>query len=70
MCVTSKTKDINVKIFKMVTNKNEAKIMIEHISCDCKCRSSSTTCNLNQKWNTETCQCDCKNYRTCKSNHN
>ena len=25
-----------------------------------------TTYNSNQKWSNETCQCECKNYRTCK----
>ena len=29
------TKDINVKALNMITNKNEAKAMKEHISCDC-----------------------------------
>ena len=40
------TKDVNVKVFNMVTNKNEAKILlVKHISCDCKCKFNSTTCN-------------------------
>ena len=51
ICVPSKTKDVNVKIFNMRTNKNEAKTMVKHISCDCKCRFNSPTCNSNQKWN-------------------
>ena len=46
----------------MITNKNEAKAMTEHISCDCKCKFNSTTCNSNQKWNNKTFQCECKNY--------
>ena len=29
----------------MITNKNEAKAMPEHISCDCKCKFNSTICN-------------------------
>ena len=29
-------KDINVKAFNMVTNKDESKKMAEHVSCDCK----------------------------------
>ena len=37
-CVPKETKDINVKEFNTITNKNEAKAMIEHISCDCKCK--------------------------------
>ena len=28
----------------MITNKNEAKTMIKHISSDCKFQFSSTTC--------------------------
>ena len=40
--------------------------MIKHISCDCKCKFNCTTCNSNQKWNNETCQSECKNYRKCK----
>ena len=40
----------------MITNKNEAKAMIEHISCDCKCKFNSTRCNSKQKWNNETCK--------------
>ena len=47
ICAPKKTKGINVKIFNMIANKNEAKTMTKHISCDCK----------NQKWNNETCQC-------------
>ena len=52
----------------MITNKNEA--MTEQISCDCKCKFNSTVCNLNQRWNSKTCQCECKNYHTCKKYYN
>ena len=50
----------------MLTNKNEAKAMTKHISCDCKCKFSSATCNWNQKWNNKTGKCECKNYHKCK----
>ena len=50
----------------MITNKNEAKTMLERIPCDCKCKLDSATCNSNQKCNSETCQCEFKNYSTCK----
>ena len=36
ICVPKVTKDINVKAFNMITNKEEAKPMTEHISCNCK----------------------------------
>ena len=31
ICVPSKTKDISVKVFNMLTNKNEAKALVKHI---------------------------------------
>ena len=62
-------KDINVKAFNMITNKDEAKAMTEQISCDCKCRLNSTICNSNRKWNNKTCQCECKNYHMCEKDY-
>ena len=50
----------------MITNKNEAKTMTKHISCDYKCKFNSTTCNSNRKWNNKTCQCKSKKYHKCK----
>ena len=69
ICVQKETKYINVKPFNMITNKNKAKAMIEHISCHCKCKFNSTVCNSNQKQNNKTCQCKCKNYCTCKKDY-
>ena len=62
-------KDINVKGFNMTRNKNEDKVMTEHVSCDCKCKFNSKICNSNQKWNSKTCKCEGKNYRTCKKGY-
>ena len=60
MC-SEKIKDINIKVFNMITNKNEAKTIKKHILCDCKCKFNNTTCNSNQNWDNKTCQCECKN---------
>ena len=68
-CVPKETKDINAKAINIITNKNEAKAMPEHVSCDCKCKSNSTTYNSNQIWNNNTCQCKCKTYRTCEKDY-
>ena len=35
--VPMKTKDVNFKVFNMITTINEAKPLMKHISCDCKC---------------------------------
>ena len=42
ICVPKETKDISVKAFNMIRNKNEAKTMTKQISCDCKCKFNST----------------------------
>ena len=55
MCSKKKAKDINMKVFNMITNKNEAKTMTKHISCDSRCLFNNT-CHSNQKWNNETYQ--------------
>ena len=31
--------------FNVITNKDEVKVMAEHISCDCKSKFNSATCN-------------------------
>ena len=69
ICVPKETKDINVKAFNMITNKDEAKAMTKHISCDCKCKFNSSTYNSKQQWNNKTCQCECKNYHKCEKDY-
>ena len=69
ICVTKETKAINVKAFNIIKNKNKDKLMVKHISCDCKCKLNSTTCNSNQKWNNKTCQRERKNYRKCNKDY-
>ena len=51
--VPEEMKHINVKTFNMVTNKNKAKTMTRHSSCDFKCKLNSTSCSSNQKWITK-----------------
>ena len=47
--VFRKKKDINVKVFNMITNQNETKAVTKHISCDCEFKFNSQTCYSNQK---------------------
>ena len=44
ICVPKGRKDV-VKACTMITHKNEAKAVTEHISCDRKCKFNSTICN-------------------------
>ena len=45
ICVPKETKDINIKAFNIITNKNEAKAKTGHISCVYKCKTYSATCS-------------------------
>ena len=63
--IPKESKNINIKAFSMIANKNEVKRMTKHISYDFKCNFNSTTCNSNQESNKKTCQCEC-NCRKCK----
>ena len=43
--------------------------MAENISCDCKFKINNTRYNSKQKWNSKTCQCECKNDRDCEKDY-
>ena len=45
ICVPSKTKDVNVKVFNMLTRINELKNLEKHILCDCECKFNSAIWN-------------------------
>ena len=35
ICVSSETKDVNIKVFNKIRKINEAKTMVKHVSGDC-----------------------------------
>ena len=39
------------------------------ISCKCKCKFGGRKCNLNQKWNNDECQCECKKHHICEKDY-
>ena len=65
MCVLTKRKGVNIKVFKMITRMKEAKTLIKHIVCHCKCKYDSERCNSSQISNNKKCRCEYKKYRTC-----
>ena len=51
----------------MMENKNEARNLKEHISCDCKCKLNSTKRKIiisakNYSWNPSSCICGNSKY--------
>ena len=62
ICAPSKTKDVNIKSFNIITSIHEAKTLVKHISCDFKWKFNSMSYNSNQKLNNDTWQCKYKKY--------
>ena len=53
----------------MITAINESKILIKHISCECKCKFDGRKCNSDEWWNNDKCQCECKKRHVCEKYH-
>ena len=53
-------KNINVKVFNLISRINETRSIIWHETCKCVCRLTSAICNSRQIWNEDRRRCECK----------
>ena len=53
-------KNINVKVFNLISRTNETRHMKWHEACKCKCRLDVSVCNNIQLWNKDKCRCECR----------
>ena len=60
ICVPDVVKNLNVKVFNLMTRANETKFIEWHEKSKCLCRSDKIICDNKQKWNKDKCRCDCK----------
>ena len=60
ICVPDTAKDLNVKVFNLMTLNNETRHMKWHETCKCMCRLDKIICNSKQRWNEDKCRCECK----------
>ena len=58
ICVPNVIKDLNVKVFNLMSRTNEARHIKWHETSKCKCRLDAS--NNKQRWNNDKCQCECK----------
>ena len=49
LCVPNKTKDVNLKVFNMITEIKASRLLAKHVSCDCKFKFDGENFSLNQK---------------------
>ena len=60
MCVPDVVKNLNVKVFNLMSRTNETRDIEWHETCKCKCRLYASICNNKQPWNNDKCRCECK----------
>ena len=53
-------KNLNVKVFNLMSLTNEAKHIEWHEACKCICRLNGIICNNKQRWNKDKYWCECK----------
>ena len=60
MCVPDVVKNLNVKVFNLMSRTIETRHIEWHETCKCKCRLDTTFCNNNKSWNNDKLRCECK----------
>ena len=53
-------KNLNVKVFNLLTLTNKTKHIKWHEICKCICRLDKIICNSKQRLNKDKCRCECK----------
>ena len=65
--VPNKVKSMNVKVFNLMSEVNETRVIVQHGLCESKCGLNEKACNSKQKWNPDECRCECKEFDDCGS---
>ena len=60
ICVPDIVKNLNVKVFNLMSKTNETKSIEWHESCKCICRLNAIVCDNKQRWNKNKCRCECR----------
>ena len=59
LCVPNVVKNINIRVFNLMSWSNQTRHIERHESCKCKCRLDARVCNNKQRW-CDKCRCECK----------
>ena len=60
LCGPDVVKNLNVKVFNLVSRTNKRRRIEWHETCKCKCRFNSSVCDKKQHWNDDKYKCECK----------
>ena len=59
-CVADVVKDLNFKVFNLMSRANETRHLEWHERCKCICRLDAIVCNNKQRWSKGKCRYECK----------
>ena len=59
-CVPDVVKNLNVKVFNLVSRTNKTRRIQWHQTFKCERRFNSSVCNIKQRWNDDKCRRECK----------
>ena len=60
MCVPDVVKNLNVKVFNLMSRTKETRHLKWHETFKCKCRLDASVCNNKQHWNNDKYRWECK----------
>ena len=60
LCVPDVVKNVNVKVFNLISRTNETRHIEWHETCKYECKFGANICNNRQRWNKDNCRCECK----------
>ena len=60
ICVPDVIKNLNVKVFNLMSRTNETSFIEWHETCKCGCKFEENVCNNKQRLNKSKCRCECK----------
>ena len=60
ICVPDVIKDLNIKVFNLMSRINETRFKEWHETYKCNCRLEAIVCNNKQHWNKNKSRCECK----------
>ena len=60
ICVPNVAKDLNVKVFILMSRTNKTRHIKWHKTFKCLCRLDAIVCDNKQRWSNDKCRCECK----------
>ena len=60
MCIPDVVKNINLKVFNLMSRTNKTRYIKFHKTCIYKCRLDASVCNDKPRWNENKCRCEYK----------